>query len=276
VPVSRIIVVNDGSLDESVEKVESFNCPSHLKLELINQDNKGVSSARNKGLKESTSMFVCFLDADDEWHPSFVEKMLELISDFPDAGLYCLGHLVNESGQVYKPKHGVDDGFRGYLDNFFTASARGSVANSSKIAVRKSLAQSLGGFPESVIAGEDLFLWIQLAIHGSVVCDSITAVTVYREFDANRSVRTDSVPYPVEYYSLRRRDLREVKGLKQYLVKVGMLHVVGAAIEKNYSGFFKRLSALSKISPLHGVLLLPVILIPARVFHLIKIARTRA
>src|SRR5690554_8078017 len=74
----EILVVNDGSIDKSVDCVEKFKKENpEWKIELIHQTNQGVSSARNKGLKVAKGEYIAFLDADDEWLPEKTEKQMK-------------------------------------------------------------------------------------------------------------------------------------------------------------------------------------------------------
>lgn len=273
VAVNRIIVVNDGSTDNSVDLVDRFCESASVDLLLINQENQGVSVARNRGVAESLSDIVCLLDADDAWHPDYMATMQGLIAQYPDASLYCLGHLLFESSKIFKPKHGCPEGFRGYVDNFFTASANGSVANSSKVAVRKEAFTEIGGFPEGIRAGEDLYLWIRLASAGKVACDPSPMVTVYREYDEKRVARQSEVPYPLDYFGHNRRQLRQVKGLKQYLIGIGIVHVADSSLVGNRAGGLKRAKALRRLSPLWGCLSLALLMVPSSVLRLLKNAR---
>src|SRR5699024_6424946 len=71
----EVVIVNDGSTDNSVEKVEAFNDP---RIRLIHQANAGVSAARNKGIEEANYDWISFLDADDLWmenHLSILKNM---------------------------------------------------------------------------------------------------------------------------------------------------------------------------------------------------------
>ncbi|MGB9730292.1 MAG: glycosyltransferase family 2 protein [Thermoprotei archaeon] len=77
-PPLEIIVVDDGSTDDGPERVLKFNDP---KITLIRQENKGPGAARNAGLAIARGKYVAFLDADDEWLPSFLEKGLKLLED---------------------------------------------------------------------------------------------------------------------------------------------------------------------------------------------------
>lgn len=195
----EIIIVNDGSTDNSMQIVLD-NYQNEISKEIIkvlDQKNQGVSVARNNGVKAASFEYVCFLDADDEWKPEFLDKMSSLIRDCPLAHLYCLAHLVSKnSSEPIKAKHGLSDSHYGYVDDFFYASSKGSVANSSKVCVNKATFLKIGGFPKGVVAGEDLYLWILFALEGKVACSMSYSAIVYQEDDESRSARKNSVPPP--------------------------------------------------------------------------------
>jgi len=71
----EVIVVDDGSTDDGAREVSKFDDP---RICLIRQENQGVSAARSRGIREARSDLVAFLDADDEWLPTFLETILRL------------------------------------------------------------------------------------------------------------------------------------------------------------------------------------------------------
>ena len=71
----EIVIVDDGSTDNSVMEVKKFDDPRVL---LIQQSNAGVSAARNRGIEEANGELIAFLDADDEWMPEFLQTILQL------------------------------------------------------------------------------------------------------------------------------------------------------------------------------------------------------
>lgn len=222
----EIIVVNDGSTDSSLS-VLTNSYKSEIQngcIKIINQHNQGVSVARNNGVQASRFNYICFLDADDEWKPGFLDEIYYLITECPLADLYCLAHFVSKNGSVpRKPKHGLPDGFIGYIDNFFKVSLKGDVANSSKVCVRKEALSNIGGFPDGGVTGEDLYTWIMLALNGKVACSMKYNTIVHQVLDASRFSRINSVPYPLFYFSKSKKHKKNYY-LNRYLFKIFYVH----------------------------------------------------
>ena len=161
----EIIIVNDGSTDNSVNEVNKIY---DSRIRIIHQINSGVSVARNRGVKESKYDLIAFLDADDEWKPQYLETQYRLYLKYPECGVYaCNYEIRNNSGRVFHsiihklPFHGTD----GILTNYFeVASCSHPPICSISIMVKKVAIQSIGGFPLGVTHGEDLITWARLAI----------------------------------------------------------------------------------------------------------------
>lgn len=273
---SFLVVVDDGSTDSSYEVAVSALRNYKGEYTIVRQKNRGVSAARNKGVEISEAKFICFLDADDAWYPDFIERMTRLILDYPEANLFCLGHRVFDPAiGLIKPDHGYPEGFRGYLDDFFNASSSGSVANSSKVAVRVSKFLEFGGFPEGKRVGEDIYVWMMLALGGQVACDSHQAVTVNQVEDNSRKARQGDIPYALCYFA--QEDNVDVlsTSAKRYLEKLYLLHFADYARRKDYRGVINLIRVSYSLMPIKVLVSLPILLVPTSVLSGLRNLRRR-
>ncbi len=245
----EVVVVDDGSTDGSLcvlKEIYSREVESGL-IKIIEQENQGVSSARNNGVSISSSDYLCFLDADDEWKNDFLNNMQELIRDYPLADLYCLAHEVCKVGtSIKRPKHGLPNGYRGYVDDFFDASARGSVANSSKVCLKRKSFLKMGSFPLGVVAGEDLYVWIKMALGGQVACYMTYSAIVHVEEDNSRVTRKNSVPYPFIYFS-KNKKYDKSRSLNKYLFVIFYKHFLRSVLDLKPKEALLRLIAYIRI-----------------------------
>lgn len=165
----EIIVVNDGSTDDGVEVVKNFTTDSRIKI--VNQENGGVSSARNKGVANASNNHIAFLDGDDEWMPGFLEKMKEAIELFPDAAFYGTSSLHRN----VKTGRSSDSTLLRYKDkiqlvNYFENP--GVMPHTSAVVASKGLFNTINageGFPVGMKCCEDWSCFYRLAMVGNVV-----------------------------------------------------------------------------------------------------------
>ena len=88
----EIIIVNDGSTDDGVEVINRFT--NDKRINIIHQENKGASAARNKGVSAAKYDYIAFIDGDDEWTPNYLSEIKKAIELFPDAAMFCTAGLV--------------------------------------------------------------------------------------------------------------------------------------------------------------------------------------
>ena len=89
---NKIIVVNDGSTDQSEIEVQKF-IKENTNIHLYNQKNLGSSAARNKGIDLSTSEFLVFLDADDQLHEKYLIALNLMRKKHPEAKVFSARHI---------------------------------------------------------------------------------------------------------------------------------------------------------------------------------------
>lgn len=164
----EIIVVNDGSTDGSETLLAKT---TDARIRLFQQTNLGVSAARNRGIGESLSECIAFLDADDTWQPDHLETLLKLREDYPGASIYATGYLFGIGDmQTRTPViRGIPPDWRGFLPDYFSLAAKSDPPLwTSALAVSSTAIKAIGGFPVGVTAGEDLITWARLAMTGGV------------------------------------------------------------------------------------------------------------
>ena len=87
-PPGEVVIVDDGSLDDSAAVVARIAADSPVPVRLVQQANAGVSAARNAGVAAATGDYVLFVDSDDELRPRTVAALVELVNAAPDASLW--------------------------------------------------------------------------------------------------------------------------------------------------------------------------------------------
>jgi glycosyltransferase involved in cell wall biosynthesis len=175
----EIIVINDGSTDNSLEIAESIQ---DKRITIYTTKNKGVSAARNFGIKKAKSQFIGFLDADDIWYDNHLEKLDILLQKFPDCGMYCNAYAKKHKTITYPALYNnipktID--WMGLVDDYFESSLKNAIAWTSATMVPRKVLENIGGFNEEITlgAGEDTDLWIRIALKYPVAfCNTITAI----------------------------------------------------------------------------------------------------
>ena len=163
----ELLVVDDGSKDESAS-VAAKSIEGRRNCQLIRQGNAGVSVARNKGVAASHGDFLCFLDADDWWEPTFLEEMDKFVSEFPDAGIYGTNYtIINETRHKTRVAMvGVKSGFeKGYI-NYCQVYAKTMYMPlwTGAVCIPRSVFDEMQGFLQGIKLGEDFLLWIRIVL----------------------------------------------------------------------------------------------------------------
>lgn len=266
-----IIIVDDGSTDSGPEIVKSL-CNKYECIKLIQQENQGVSVARNRGVEEAETDLVCFLDADDVWHPTYIENLIELYKEVGDADFYCLAYQMQSSIGLIKPKVALSENFKGIVSDPVKTYSRGyGLIHTSAVCVRKTFFYQVGGFPVGENFGEDLYFWLIAGLKGRVAFINKISVTLHKE-PVNSIKRREHHPFHVSYFvqNMDTFSREDQKSLKEFLIKNIYLQWAAAKIENNAVQQRILRKYCFKMSYFSGLLLLIAHLLPSEVFSFLK------
>lgn len=184
-PNFEIIVVDDGSTDNSVQLLEQLN---DNRIRLIQQKNKGVSAARNRGINEAKYEWVAFLDADDLWKPIHLEEVLYMMSKYPNEMVYVTSFEYSDNRSTFKYPQ-KSDVFE--INNYFKEVIKERLLWTSSVTVNKACFKKIGGFNININRGEDLDMWARLAKNYKII-KSVKVTSIYNLVDQNSLTKSKS------------------------------------------------------------------------------------
>ena len=159
----EIIVINDGSTDNSaIIAGEYLNGVEGISYKILSQSNAGVSAARNNGVAQASGDYIAFLDADDWWEPTYLERMAQLIEDYPKAGLYACNYVYYKPGKTHVALN-IPTGYINYPKSYYESGAM--PVTSITAIMSRAVFEEMGGFPVGIKLGEDFLLWAKTAMH---------------------------------------------------------------------------------------------------------------
>jgi glycosyltransferase involved in cell wall biosynthesis len=153
----EILIINDGSTDNIIEWAIKITDP---RVEIISQVNQGVSIARNTGIHNAQGEYIAFLDADDLWKPTKLEKQVSCLDRSPEVGLvYTWTLLINEIGEPISIKYTSN-----HEGNIWQHILIGDiVCSGSSAMVRKSCFEKSGEFDPALSSAADFDMWTRIA-----------------------------------------------------------------------------------------------------------------
>jgi len=167
----EIIVVNDGSTDNGAHIVSGM---SNSNIVLINQENNGPGAARNVGLACAKGRYVAFLDADDEWLPTFLASGLELLADANQnvKVVFCGYFLYPDRRQIRHMANGLEAGVYNIDKNMDVTLVQdiATFASTCFSIMQTATARHWGGFYDrhKCLLGEDEFFIYKLIFNEKV------------------------------------------------------------------------------------------------------------
>lgn len=157
----EIIVVSDGSSDNTDEVVERLKDNDERIKYISYHPGKGGNVARNTGIKEANYDYIAFLDDDDEWLPEKLEKQISILESNPKIGLVYTGinaiYIDQNISYVSSPSEKGDLAKKILFKNY--------IGTTSTVLLRKSILKKSGVFDIELKAMQDYDLWIRVLQH---------------------------------------------------------------------------------------------------------------
>jgi len=152
IKVDEIIVIDDGSTDNTKQILEQYD------IKYIFQENQGVSSARNTGIKRAKNEWICFLDSDDIWEHNKIEKQIAFHIENQHILFSHTDELWRFNEKIIKQKkHQLKPS--GYC---FKENIPNTLIGASTVMCHKSVFDNVGIFDEELQACEDYDLWLRI------------------------------------------------------------------------------------------------------------------
>lgn len=255
----EIIVVDDGSTDDSASKVSGDD------VRLIRHANAGPGAARNRGVSEARGDYLAFLDADDEWLPGYLEESVRLLAAQPaevasvTSGYYEWPSQI--SREAYWKARGLASGVQRLTADSDPVRAIATLAYMSpwSTVVRAEIVRRYDGFYERnrCLYAEDAFLWLKVLLNHPVLFNMKPLVRFHveaSELSANlKGVR------PVEPFLEHPEEIEAVcpAAMRGLLAKVLAIRAQKTACVLGYWGQWQRARAIQRRFRVPGAWRLP-------------------
>ncbi len=152
----ELIVVDDGSEDGTAEHLSKYGSS----LRVISQPRRGVSAARNLGVRCSSGRYLAFLDSDDLWQPKKLEVQVTYMEELPEVQICQTEEIWIRNGVRVNPKkkHRKPSG------DIFRPSLDLCLISPSAVMMTRELFKRVGGFDEAFTVCEDYDLWLRISV----------------------------------------------------------------------------------------------------------------
>lgn len=189
----EIIVVDDGSTDQTKETLR----PYLHKIKYIYQKNKGVSAARNAGIKSSKGEWIAFLDSDDRWLPEKLYRQIEIINNSKiELGcVICNMEFNPHAGKIsnsFQSAYFTPGSPQGICQNMASILLTRFIMFNQGALIKKNILDKIGGFNERLKILEDYDLALKLSFLCTFGYEATPLVIYQRDTKNSLSSNVDS------------------------------------------------------------------------------------
>ena len=198
----ELVIVDDGSTDDSWHVLQQLT-HADSRIRVFQQPNAGAAAARNRALQEARGAYTAFLDADDTWHPEFLEAMLTALAANPDAGIaYCgwqnIGLGKGRDEPFIPPEYENSDKVESLLGG-----CRWPIHGAL---VRTHIIKDAGCFDENLSSCMDYDLWLRLGTTHPLV--RVPRVLAYYHHHGGDQITRNRARIALNHWRAQRKYLR--------------------------------------------------------------------
>ncbi len=254
----EIIIVNDGSIDDSEAVIKSFK---DKRINYFKQENQGASAGRNAALSKASANYIALLDADDYWFPHYLKEQNRLIEIYPEEFVFATAVAIETKSKTIKSSYSIENLIpdKIYQVDYFNASYINTILTSSSTVIHKSVLDKIGNFNTHLKSGEDTDYWIRIGLNYKIIFFNKILVT-YRYVKQSLSNRTKDIIYKPTYddylpYERNNKSLKKFLDLNRYSLAIqAKLNNDRAGFISNYeklnlNNLNKKQRILLKLSP---------------------------
>ncbi len=210
----EVIIVNDGSTDDSEAQILKFKDP---RIRYYKQSNKGAGAARNKAISFAKQEYIALLDADDLWDSEYLKEQELLIEKFPNHKVFATAITIEDQDSVRPSSYTYTNPEESkYLSlDYFKSSLKNTILTSSSTVVHKEVFEKVGVYDESIKSGQDTDLWIRIGLHYPIAFNTQSYAT-YTYADQSLYKSTRSVADRPDFEKYKTQEITH-EGLKKFL-----------------------------------------------------------
>lgn len=234
-PDWELVIVDDGSTDDSWAALQAL-AQADSRIRVFRQQNSGAAAARNHALREARGAYTAFLDADDTWHPDFLQAMVAALDENPAAGIaYCgwqnIGLGPGRDEPFVPPEYETDGKLAALLEGCRWP-IHGALA-------RSALIRNAGGFDESLSSCMDYDLWLRLGTTHPLV--RVPRVLAYYHHHGGGQITGNRARIALNHWRVQRKFLRANPSVIETLgaQRVGAL-TSGELLKRGYACYWQR------------------------------------
>lgn len=174
----EFIIINDGSTDDTLKIITSFN---DSRIKIINQKNAGLTKSLNRGLSLVKSDFIARIDADDISHPERISKQIHFLQSNPDIVLVGSNAIIidengNRLGKTHFP-YNHDELIEKMIELI-------SPFPHASVFFRQKVALDMGGYNERFLRGQDFDLWLRISQKFKIACLKEPLIFLRKSFNS--------------------------------------------------------------------------------------------